>query len=121
MRGIAKSGPMKVHFHILFCRGASMRCTIELPYPPPGAAIRDVAQVFLHSGRVVRLPIWQHDGTEADLLVMPPDCLAGAELNIRATEMLRASLARHGAAPHDMLSDHTVRGIAILVESGCWP
>ena len=112
---------MKVHFHVLFPRGASMRCGIELPDPPTGAAIRDVARAFMSNIPPTRMPIWQEDGTEVDLLVMPGDKVGGDELNGQATAMLQASLSRRGAVPRDRLEGHRVYGRAIVVEPKAWP
>jgi hypothetical protein len=108
---------MKVHFQVLYPRGASMRCGIDLPEPPTYAAVRDVARVLMGNRVPVRLPIWREDGEEVALLV---DHHPG-DHNTKATAILRDSLHRRAAVPLDCLDQHMVSGIAILVEPKAWP
>jgi hypothetical protein len=108
---------MKVHFTCLFPAGASMRCGIELPDPPTADSIRDVARVLMRASRVVRLPVWQHDGVEVDLLT---NGVLGDE-NRPATAILRESLHRRTGTPLSELTDHRVYGIAVVCEPACWP
>jgi hypothetical protein len=110
---------MKVHFQVLYPRGASMRCGIELPDPPTGAAISDVARVFLHSPTVVRVPMWR-DGQECDLLVGSYGAAAVGELNLPATGALRVSVSQRTGTPIELI-DHRVYGIAVICEPACWP